>query len=209
MKAIADYLTLRSGMRVIDIGCGPGYILPHLPRDTDYTGFDIDQAYIDHARREFGHLGQFHCRYFDADAAREFSGADVVMMNGVLHHIADEELKATLANVRQVLKRDGVLFTLDGLPIATGHVIAKWLLDNDRGEFIRDRDGYDRVLTGAFERVNLEIRDDYSWVPYTFIAGTSRKQVASAIGGVKVRAVSTGHSVRRKTSMPSTVRTSE
>jgi hypothetical protein len=53
VKAIADYLTLRSGMRVVDIRCGPRCILRHLPRGIDYIGFDIDQAYIDHARRSF------------------------------------------------------------------------------------------------------------------------------------------------------------
>jgi SAM-dependent methyltransferase len=179
VKAIADYLTLRSGMRVIDIGCGPGYILRHLPSGIDYIGFDIDQAYIDHARRSFRHLGQFHCRYFDAAAAREFSGADVVMMNGVLHHIADEELSSTLANVRDVLKSDGVLFTLDGCYREGQSWIAKWLLDNDRGEFVRNRDGYDQVLSAAFKKVDLAIRDDYSRVPYTFIIGISRKQASS------------------------------
>ena len=175
VKAITDYLTLRPGMNVIDIGCGPGYILRHLPPDINYIGFDIDQAYIDHARRSFGHLGKFLCRYFDAAAAREFAGADVVMMNGVLHHIADDELRGTLTNVRDVLKSDGVLFTLDGCYREGQSRIAKWLLDNDRGEFIRNRDGYDHLLSGAFAKVDIAIRDDYSRVPYTFIIGISRK----------------------------------
>jgi len=175
VKAIADYLTLHSGMRVIDIGCGPGYILRHLPPCIDYIGFDIDPAYIEHAQRSFGHLGKFHCRYFDAAAASEFAGADVVMMNGVLHHIADEELNDTLANVRNALKNDGLLFTLDGCYREGQSRIARWLLDNDRGEFVRDRNGYDHVLSGAFEKVDLAIRDDYSRVPYTFIIGISRK----------------------------------
>ncbi|TMJ50421.1 MAG: class I SAM-dependent methyltransferase [Alphaproteobacteria bacterium] len=83
VRAVADYLTLCSGMRIIDIGCGPGYILRHLPRGIDYVGFDIDQAYIEHARRSFGHLGKFHCRYFDAAAASEFAGADIVMISSV------------------------------------------------------------------------------------------------------------------------------
>jgi SAM-dependent methyltransferase len=174
LKAIADYLTLRPGMRVIDIGCGPGYILRHLPQGIDYVGFDIDQAYIEHARKSFGHLGDFHCRYFDAATANEFAGADVVMMNGVLHHIADEELKGTLANVRNVLKSDGVLFTLDGCYREGQSRIAKWLLDNDRGDFVRNQKGYDHVLRGAFGKVDLVIRDDYSRVPYTFIIGLSR-----------------------------------
>ena len=70
IKAIADYLTLRPGMRVIDIGCGPGHLLQYLPEGIDYNGFDIDETYIAYARRSFGHLGTFHCRYFDAAAAR-------------------------------------------------------------------------------------------------------------------------------------------
>ncbi|MET4804160.1 methyltransferase [Bradyrhizobium sp. LB11.1] len=175
VKAIADYLTLRPGMRVIDIGCGPGYILRHLPDGIDYTGFDIDQAYIAYAQRAFGHLGIFHCRHFDAAAAQEFAGADVVMMNGVLHHVADADLKTTLVDIRDVLKADGVLFTLDGCYSEGQSRIARWLLDNDRGEFVRDHAGYDQVLRGAFGKVNLAIRDDYSRVPYTFIIGVSRK----------------------------------
>ena len=93
VKAIADYLTLRPGMRVIDIGCGPGYILRHLPPGIDYIGFDIDQAYIEHARRSFGHLGTISLPLFRCGCRPEFAGADVVMMNGVLHHIADEDLR--------------------------------------------------------------------------------------------------------------------
>jgi SAM-dependent methyltransferase len=175
INAIADYLTLRPGTRVIDIGCGPGFILRHLPEDIEYIGFDIDEAYISYARKSFGHLGTFHCRQFDAAAAEELAGADVVMMNGVLHHICDEDLKTTLIDIRNVLGSDGVLFTLDGCYREGQSLIAKWLLDNDRGQFVRDRNGYDNVLRGAFGRVDLAIRDDYSRVPYTFIIGISQK----------------------------------
>jgi SAM-dependent methyltransferase len=175
IKAISEYLTIRPGMRIVDIGCGPGYILRHLPQGIDYVGFDIDEAYVDHARRSFGDRGKFYCRYFDAAAANEFAGADIVMMNGVLHHIADEELKGTLANIRDVLKSGGVLFTLDGCYCEGQSRLAKWLLDNDRGKFVRDQNGYDLVLRSVFENVDLVIRDDYARVPYTFVIGISQK----------------------------------
>jgi SAM-dependent methyltransferase len=175
VRAIADYLTLRPGMRVIDIGCGTGYILRHLPPGIDYIGFDIDRACIEHARRWFGHKGRFYCRYFDAAAANDFAGADVVMMNGVLHHIGNAELSETLNHIRNVLKDDGVLFTLDGCYHEGQSRIAKWLLDNDRGAFVRDRDGYDRALSGVFGKVKFAMRDDYARVPYTFIVGLSQK----------------------------------
>ena len=66
------------------------------------------------------------------------------MMNGVLHHIADEDLQSTFANIRDVLKDDGVLFTTTPASAKASRRIAKSLLDNDRGEFIRDEDGYNK-----------------------------------------------------------------
>lgn len=175
VKAIADYLTIRPGQRIIDIGCGPGYIVRHLPEGIDYIGFDIDPSYIAHANQTFGDRGKFFCRYFDADAAQQFAGADVVMMNGVLHHIPDEELKVTLRNVRNVLKDGGLLFSLDGCYRKGQSRFCKWMLDNDRGHFVRDEKGYEAVLGTAFEAINLAIREDYSRVPYTFVVGVSRK----------------------------------
>jgi hypothetical protein len=36
---------------------------------------------------------------FDETVAKEFAGADYVITNGVLHHIADDELKRLLSNI--------------------------------------------------------------------------------------------------------------
>ena len=180
VKAIADYLAIRPGQRIIDIGCGPGYILGHLPKGIDYIGFDIDESYIAHANKTFGDRGRFFCRYFDAQAAEQFANADIVMMNGVLHHIPDEELKVTLANVRSVLKDGGLLFSLDGCYREGQSRFAKWMLDNDRGQFVRDEKGYEAVLGNAFEKVELAIREDYARVPYTFVIGVSSKKAAAA-----------------------------
>lgn len=174
VKAINDYLSLRPGQRIIDIGCGPGYVLRHLPDGIDYIGFDIDPSYIEHANRSFGKRGRFYCRYFDAEAAQEFAGADLVMMNGVLHHIPDAELRSTLFHVRAALKDSGTLFTLDGCYREGQSWFAKWMLDNDRGQFVRNKDGYDQILRSAFGSVDLHIREDYARVPYTFVIGLSK-----------------------------------
>ena len=82
VTAIRQYLAIKPGARIIDIGCGPGHIISHLPRGIDYVGFDIDPVGIAYAQRHFGALGQFHALPFDSGAARELGGADFVMMNG-------------------------------------------------------------------------------------------------------------------------------
>ena len=104
VKAINQYLELRPGQNLIDIGCGPGHILPKLPRGVFYDGFDTDEKYIRYANRHFGHLGKFHCRVFDATAAKEFGPADGVMMNGVLHHLDDKTFIETTTAIRSVLR---------------------------------------------------------------------------------------------------------
>jgi len=174
VEAIRDYLTIRPGMRIIDIGCGPGHIVKYLPEGADYIGLDIDEPSIAYAKAHFGSRGHFAARFFDAEAARELGPADLVMMNGVMHHIGDADLAATLEVIRGALKPDGVLFTLDGCYEPGQSAIAKWLLDNDRGVHVRPAEGYRKLLAERFGAVEMHVRDDMSRLPYTFAIAVAR-----------------------------------
>lgn len=174
--AVRDYLEIRPGQKIIDIGCGPGFIVRHLPKGVDYTGFDIDQRYIDFAKQQFGDRGNFHCRYFDDACTAEFGGADLVMMNGVLHHIPDADLTATLASIAKALKPTGTLFTLDGCYRPGQNWLAKYLLDKDRGEYVRTEGEYRRLLEITFPIVATDIFENKSYLPYTFIFTRCRRQ---------------------------------
>ena len=59
LKAIGSYLPIKSGQKVVDIGCGPGFIVEHLPRGISYLGFDTDASYIAYAMGRFGDKGRF------------------------------------------------------------------------------------------------------------------------------------------------------
>jgi len=97
-------------------------------------------------------------------------------MNGVMHHIGDADLAATLACVKAALKPGGALFTLDGCYAPGQSRIDKWLLDNDRGVHVRDAAGYRALLAGTFDDVDLHIRNDLSRLPYTFAIGVARSR---------------------------------
>lgn len=174
VKAISEYLPITPTSRVIDIGCGPGHIVQHLPETIDYVGLDVDADSIAFARRYFRTRGSFEVRRFDADAARELGPADIVMMNGVMHHIPDGELSDTLAIITGALKPGGRLFTLDGAYRAGQSRIDKWLLDNDRGAYVRTADDYRRLVAAHFADVRMHVRTDLSRVPYTFAIGVAR-----------------------------------
>jgi SAM-dependent methyltransferase len=53
-----DVLKLRAGERVLDIGCGPGYILDYMPK-VDYVGFDTEPRYIEYAIEHYADRGRF------------------------------------------------------------------------------------------------------------------------------------------------------
>jgi SAM-dependent methyltransferase len=171
VRSIRAYLPLKANNHIIDLGCGPGFIVECLPNGIKYDGFDIDGRYIKYAQEHFGTKGSFHHRWFDEQCAVEFGLADVVMMNGLLHHLDDEDALALLCVVRRALKPAGLLFTLDGCFRDGQSRIARWLLRMDRGRFVRTEDGYSRLLGSAFTSVRTHLREDLSLVPYSFVIG--------------------------------------
>ncbi|MGY8669183.1 class I SAM-dependent methyltransferase [Bradyrhizobium sp. UFLA05-109] len=174
-KSIAEYLPLKSGDRLIDIGCGPGYLIKHLPNGIKYTGFDINQCYIDHARKKFSDRGTFECRPFDETVAKEFAGADYVTMTGVMSYIADDNLIPLLRNIRTALRPGAMLFVLESCYRPGQSAFVKWMLDNERGDYVRNEEGYRGILSNIFEEVRTIVHEDYARVPYTFVVGLATK----------------------------------
>jgi SAM-dependent methyltransferase len=175
VKVLYQYLDPRPGQRLIDIGCGPGHILTKLPEGVIYDGFDVDETYIQFANRHFGNRGQFHCRLFDEAAASEFGPADIVMMNGVLHHLDDDSARATVSTIKKVLKPGGAFFALDGVYSSGQSAIAKWFLDNDRGKFVRTEAAHRAILATSFPTCELYVHHDLLRIPYSLIVAKCNK----------------------------------
>jgi len=177
---IHKYLALKDGQCVIDVGCGPGFIVNHLPSDIRYYGFDIDRKYIEYAKTHFAEKGSFYCQVFDMERAVVVGPADVVMMNGLIHHLDNDVALATLRAARCALKHGGTVFTLDGCIRDDQSPFARWLLQNDRGQFVRDEAGYRALLSSVFDDVEIHIREDLARIPYTFAIGLGRVSETSS-----------------------------
>ncbi|MGH9959681.1 MAG: class I SAM-dependent methyltransferase [Pyrinomonadaceae bacterium] len=165
----SQYIRARSNDRVLDIGCGPGDILNHLPNGVDYTGFDISPAYIEAAQRRFGLRGRFMCREVSQDLVREFSGLDLVLANGVLHHLTDSQVIQLFQIARAALQSDGRLVTWDGCFVEAQSRVARFLLRRDRGRFVRTEKAYTALARQVFSQVSSTIRHDLLRIPYTHI----------------------------------------
>ena len=108
---------LRPGMRLLDVGCGPGTISLGLARAVepgDLHGIDIEESQIEIARNAAtaGGHGNAHFRVGDATCLPfEDSSFDVVHSHALLMHVPGTS--SVLAEMMRVLKPDGLISARD------------------------------------------------------------------------------------------------
>lgn len=161
---VRDYVQRDPGMVVIDIGCGPGYVAKWLP-GCQYFGFDVCDAYIDYAKGKYGQHAVFRCDLFSEQYVSTLPKADLVLMMGLLHHLSDEEGVSLLRLAKSAMKKGGKLVTLDGCYRDGQSRMDRFILDSDRGEYIRTTESYVRLAQSVFGEVISSVRLDLFYIP--------------------------------------------
>jgi ubiquinone/menaquinone biosynthesis C-methylase UbiE len=115
---LIEQAEIKSGFRVLDIGCGTGSMAIMIKRMhpmAEVVGIDPDPMALSVAERKAKRAGlsvEFdrgfadHMPYADASFDRVFSSF-------MFHHLAADEKSATLGEIRRVLKAGGSLHLLD------------------------------------------------------------------------------------------------
>lgn len=164
-RFVSDFVRPFSGMKVLDIGCGPADILAYLP-DVDYWGFDISEAYIEQASTRFGLRGRFHCKQLGFEDLAELPPFDVVLALGLLHHLDDSVAMDVMRLSMQALKPGGRFLTVDPCLDVEQNPIAHFLVKSDRGQNVRDKAGYEALARNYFKEPRVDVRHQ-TWIPYT------------------------------------------
>src|SRR5262249_27275116 len=110
--------------------------------------------------------GDFYCVDVGSVKAETLGRFDLAFSFGVLHHLSDEIVARVVELVRKAVRPGGRFVTIDPCYVAGQNAIAKLLIDNDRGEFVRDRDGYTRLMAGLGD-VSATVHHDLLRIPYT------------------------------------------
>jgi SAM-dependent methyltransferase len=148
--AFAGYL-MTAGNDILDVGCSTAACAGQIidMNRNRYVGVDIDARYIELAKKFHPHG---HFLQQDARKLPFGSGSfDIVMFNGVWHHMDDALVLACMAEVARVLRPTGVVLVSEPV-FRRDWPVSTFLLENDRGRFIRTRAGY-RTLFAGFDVV--------------------------------------------------------
>ncbi|MCA9792830.1 MAG: class I SAM-dependent methyltransferase [Candidatus Eremiobacteraeota bacterium] len=82
-------LDLRPGDRLLDVGCGVGEASCLAGNGVEYVGLDVDEGYIDYARKLYGRPGVSFVHGDIQVVEGEFSKAIVVC---ALHHLCEQQV---------------------------------------------------------------------------------------------------------------------
>lgn len=164
-----DHIRAKSGDRVLDVGCGPADMLPYMPQDSRYIGVDLSEEYIKEAKEKFGDKGIFINKDVNEIDFSELGSPDIILLMGVMHHLNDNELTKLFSGLTKISHPKTRLITLDGCYRDGQNPIARKIISMDRGQNVRDIEGYLSVVKTSYSNVTYKIREDISRFPYTYI----------------------------------------
>jgi SAM-dependent methyltransferase len=166
-RIVADHLRPRPGDRVLDLGCGTGELVEHLPA-VDYVGVELNPSYVDAARERYGDRGTFHALDVrDADFPE--GSFDIVSVMALLHHLDDEGVASVLRVAATALADSGRMVALDAVFTDDQSRLARWMIGMDRGANVRGLEAYAALARPFFGRVEAVVREDLMRIPYTHV----------------------------------------
>lgn len=166
-RFVREFVRPEPGARILDVGCGTGSLLDHLPRDVEYVGYDLNPRYIAAARERYGDRGRFLQARVGDPLPLEHGVFDLVVAKAILHHLDDDEAHQLLASARLQLRSGGALVTVDPAFHDAQSLVARALISLDRGRSVRTPEGYRQLVTAHFETVEGRLLTDQLLVPYS------------------------------------------
>ena len=160
------------GSKVVDVGCGTGDALRFLPPNVRYVGFDISEPYIKLATERYGDRGTFivgNATSLLAAPDKRLENADLVICNGLLHHLDDREASDVFKLASHILTPTGRLVCFEPTFLVHQTLMARWLMRQDRGKNVRTDLEWLELGEAVFPHCRARIATGLYLIPYTHI----------------------------------------
>jgi trans-aconitate methyltransferase len=145
LTAIRKFRSDYSGLKVLDLGCGPGNTA-HIFSGADYTGVDINESYITVAREKHPELNFI---VGDVNRVEWGTGFDIILINSLLHHLDDNEASKILVKSVAALKETGKVIIQEPLIPGKDEWSYRLMMMLDRGNYFRSLSDWKNLLDQA------------------------------------------------------------
>jgi SAM-dependent methyltransferase len=152
-KTVARFCRIREEDRVFDLGCGTGRLLEFIQCES-YLGADLDRSALKRARKNFSANHIHFVAGEEWDEPLRKLDPTVVLMLGLVHHISDEEFRATVERIRSVVKAPRII-TLD-TTVFPGNLVSNLLSRMDRGRYVRRQPAYEALFQECGLRITFK-----------------------------------------------------
>jgi SAM-dependent methyltransferase len=162
-----DYIQAEPGQRLLDLGCGPGDLVPYLPQ-TDYYGLDANGAYLQDARSRFG-LAAECCFQQELGPGSQLPEGPFhrIVALGLLHHLDDASVEWLLAQASSRLAQGGHWTSIDPCYHRGQSWWSRWWVSRDRGQHVRPLEVYAQMARQHFGQVECYLRQGLIHLPYS------------------------------------------
>jgi len=169
-----EHVRPRAGERLLDIGCGTGAMVRHLPDTIELVGIDVSEAYIRAAQQRYGDRATF--RVADAADRTLDLGApfDTAFAAGVLHHIDDAAAVRLVAGALDRLRPGGRFLSFDPTLVEGQGRVSSFIVRADRGQHVRTPQRLAELLAQFSPR--MEVVHDMMRIPFAQVIMTIDKR---------------------------------
>lgn len=173
------------GGKVVDVGCGTGDVLRFLSPDVRYVGFDISEPYIKLATERYGDRGEFIVGTASSLLAapdERLANANLVICNGLLHHLDDSDATDVFTLAARILAPTGRLVCFEPTFLVHQTMMARWLMRQDRGKNVRTDLEWLQLGETVFPDCRARVATGLYHIPYTHIIMDCRLDAVSQAG---------------------------
>lgn len=129
---------------ILEIGCADSIILDKLNKNFKYTGFDIENKFIEKSKKKHFNNPKFK---FEKKSIHEInfdkydSKKTIILCIGIFHHVSDDYIKIFIDKTKKFK-----VYAIDAVKCKDQTFFTKILLFLDKGKFIRQENEYKSLL---------------------------------------------------------------
>lgn len=132
-RRLGQMLRKQQPARVLDVCCGVGDFAGLV--EADYIGIDLNERFINLARRRFAAISRKQFQVEDATRMRYSEGAfDTTLYLNCMHHFPEELVRGMLREIARVTKHQVLILDLEP---TRGHWLQRFVMACDRGDYVR------------------------------------------------------------------------